>query len=109
METHEFWKRVQKLCKENGITQRELSERIGYGARNLEIKIARHSQPKITEIASISKVFSVSCDYLVNGFENHDTNQISLTDKKLLQMLSELNSAEQNTVRTLIKILYEQK
>ena len=42
MEITSFWERIQNLCKSNGITQRELSEKLGYGARNLEIKIQRN-------------------------------------------------------------------
>lgn len=64
-----FWDRIKNLCKKNGITQQELSERLGYGSRNLEIKIARNSLPNIDELKKLSKIFNVSFDYLIDGID----------------------------------------
>lgn len=64
-----FWDRIRNLCKKNGITQQELSERLGYGSRNLEIKMARNSLPNIEELKKLSKIFEISFDYLIDGIE----------------------------------------
>lgn len=42
---------------------------MGYGARNLEIKIARNSTPNVEELKKISEIFNVSFDYLIDGLE----------------------------------------
>lgn len=63
MEITSFWERIQNLCKSNGITQRELSEKLGYGARNLEIKIQRNSLPNIAELKKLSEIFGVSFNF----------------------------------------------
>ena len=65
-----FWDRIKILCKKNGITQQELSEKLGYGTRNLEIKMARNSLPNIEELKKLSEIFAVSFDYLIDGIEN---------------------------------------
>lgn len=64
-----FWERIKSLCKRNGISQQDLSEKMGYGARNLEIKIARNSLPNISELKKLSQIFNVSFDFLIDGLE----------------------------------------
>lgn len=80
MEIDLFWERVQKLCKKNGITQRELSEKMGYGARNLEIKIQRNSLPNVAELKKLSEIFEVSFDFLIDGLEENEKREIKKTD-----------------------------
>ena len=67
MDMTEFWNRIKVLCKKNGITQQELSEKLGYGNRNLEIKIARKSPLNIEDLKSISQIFNVTYEYLIDG------------------------------------------
>lgn len=62
-----FWERIKVLCKSNGITQQQLSEKLGYGARNLEIKIARNSVPTMLELKGFSEIFDVPFNYLIDG------------------------------------------
>ena len=80
MEIDLFWERVQKLCKKNGITQRELSEKMGYGARNLEIKIQRNSLPNVAELKKLSEIFDVSFDFLIDGLEKNEKKEIKKAD-----------------------------
>ena len=82
MEIDLFWERVQKLCKKNGITQRELSERMGYGARNLEIKIQRNSLPNVEELKKLSDIFNVSFDFLIDGLETAEKTVALKDDNK---------------------------
>lgn len=62
-----FWKRVQTLCRSKGILQKQLSEALGYGLRNLDLKIARGSVPSIEELKKLSIILDVSYEYLVDG------------------------------------------
>lgn len=80
MEIDLFWERVQKLCKRNGITQRELSEKMGYGARNLEIKIQRNSLPNVEELKKLSEIFEVSFDFLIDGLEENEKREVKKKD-----------------------------
>lgn len=80
MEIDLFWERVQNLCKKSGITQRELSEKMGYGARNLEIKIQRNSLPNVAELKKLSEIFDVSFDFLIDGLEKNENREIKKAD-----------------------------
>ena len=62
-----FWKRVQTLCRSKGILQKQLSEALGYGLRNLDLKIARGSVPSIEELKKLSIILGVSYEFLVDG------------------------------------------
>ena len=109
MEIKDFWNRIKKICKEKETTQQELSKMLGYGARNLEMKISRNSIPTIMELAKISEIFGVSCDYLINGESEKIENQKIQNDKSFLQKLNKLHPIEQNVVKTLVNMLYEQQ
>ena len=95
MEITSFWERIQNLCKSNGITQRELSEKLGYGARNLEIKIQRNSLPNIAELKKLSEIFGVSFDFLIDGLEENERRvaRNSDTDKFFVPVLNQKLSA----------------
>lgn len=90
MDITSFWERIKILCKQNDITQQELSEKLGYGNRNLAVKIARNSFPNIEEVKKISEIFKVSFDYLING---DDTKTISNEPKFFVPVLNQKLSA----------------
>lgn len=91
MEITAFWDRIKKLCKKTGITQQELSEKLGYGNRNLEVKIARNSLPNVAELKKLSEIFNVSFEYLIDG--TGEPNQIAKTDKFFVPILNQKVSA----------------
>lgn len=65
-----FWKRVQLLCRQKGIYQKQLSETLGYGLRNLDLKISRGSVPSVQELKKLAVYLNVSYEYLMDGKEN---------------------------------------
>ena len=93
MDIIEVWKRVKNLCKKNGITQQELSEKLGYGSRNLEVKIARKSIPSLEEVCNIAKIFNVTYDYLIEGIGEEENSK-----KKFIVPL--LNQTEEKTEKS---------
>ena len=92
MDITEFWNRVKNLCKLNGITQQELSEKLGYGARNLEIKILRKSIPSLEDVYNISKIFSVNYDYLIDGIGEAEKAK----EKFIVPLLNKKQEAEES-------------
>lgn len=88
-----FWQRVQNLCKSNGMTQRVLSEKLGYGARNLEIKIQRNSAPNIEDLKKLSEIFDVSFDYLIEGLEENLKQVVKDSSKFFVPVLNQKLSA----------------
>lgn len=66
-----FWKRVQRLCRQKEVLQKQLSEALGYGLRNLDLKISRGSVPSIEELKKLSNYLGVSYSYLIDGGEEN--------------------------------------
>ena len=65
-----FWEGIKKLCKQHGITQRELSVKIGKSAHTIETQMFRGTVPDAHEINQIAKVFGISPgDLLINNFD----------------------------------------
>lgn len=91
MEITAFWDRIKDLCKKSGITQQELSKKLGYGSRNLEVKIARGSLPGIEDLKKMSEIFSVSFEYLIDG--TGEPNGISRKEKFFVPVLNQKASA----------------
>ena len=79
-----FWKRVQKLCRQKGVLQKQLSETLGYGLRNLDLKISRGSVPSIEELKRLSNYLGCSYAYLIDGGEekNRPTFCVPIFNKR---------------------------
>lgn len=76
MSDESVWDRIKLILKEKGITQKSLSERLGYSSRSIEIKINRKSLPDIQEIQNISKILNVSVEWLITGEEGEIPQEI---------------------------------
>lgn len=55
--------RITQLCKERGITKRELEKVLGFGYRTID-NWSRHD-PSVTSIAKVAMFFNVSIDELL--------------------------------------------
>lgn len=68
---------------------------MGYGARNLEIKIQRNSLPNIAELKKLSEIFGVSFNFLIDGLEENERQIVrsSDTDKFFVPVLNQKLSA----------------
>ena len=75
MEASTIWGRIKALCRKNGISQHDLSEMLGYGPRNLEVKIARNSYPNALELSRFADIFKVSCDFLLSGSDDENASK----------------------------------
>ena len=75
------------------MTQRVLSEKLGYGARNLEIKIQRNSAPNIEDLKKLSEIFDVSFDYLIEGLEENLKQVVKDSSKFFVPVLNQKLSA----------------
>lgn len=91
MEITAFWNRIKELCKKHGITQQELSKKLGYGNRNLEVKIARNSLPNVAELKKLSEIFDVSFEYLIDG--TGESSQVAEKEKFFVPILNQKASA----------------
>lgn len=62
-----FGKRLQRLRKENGLSQESLSEKLSITRQTISKWELDQSTPEIEYIAQLSDIFEVSTDYLIKG------------------------------------------
>lgn len=91
--------RIQLLCKRDGITSRELEERLGFGKGYIS-KIDKAS-PNTSKLKKIADTFQVTVDYLMTGNETPANNAIGLStrdekdiSRRLEQTLEELENQQ---------------
>ena len=71
------WKRIQKLCKEHGILQKNLVTELGLLDQTIRNKISRNAFPSIEELVMIADYFNVSTDFLLLGkLSEHEENKV---------------------------------
>lgn len=62
-----FWRRIDRLLVENGMTMNELNEKCRLHGTYLYVIRSRQAIPSIPVLNRIADIFSVSLDWLVNG------------------------------------------
>ena len=96
--------RIQKLRKENKLTQQELAKKINLSHPQLVRYENKDVQPPADVLKKIANIFGVSIDYLVNG-ENDQKAKETLQDDALLNQfkkISGLSKDKKNIVMDLI-------
>lgn len=75
--------KIIKLRKEKGLSQEEFGDKINVSRQAISKWESEQSQPEVEKIKEISKVFSVSIEYLLNDeLENDNTKKIIKFNKK---------------------------
>lgn len=81
-DVQESGKRIKKLRKQKGYTQRSFADEIGISPRTYSgIESGAHST-SIETLVEISKVLGISLDYIILGKENNDLSIDIPEDKK---------------------------
>lgn len=98
-------KRVQELCKKNGISVSELEKTLGFG--NGYISKLGQSTPNTSKIKLIADYFNVSIDYIITGEEKHPIPVPKMTDEyyKLISIYSNLSETDRNYIMSLAERL----
>lgn len=66
-----FGKRIKELLVENGISQKELADRLHVGRTTLCEWLNNHNEPSMQTIVDIANIFDVSTDYLLGRTEDY--------------------------------------
>ena len=85
----EFKEKIRLLRRENGLTQREIAEKIGVTYRTYQNYEAGASSPSGIVLAKISELFGVSMDMLGDRDEN---SQKTTENSELDALLSEMQA-----------------
>lgn len=80
---NEFYDRLRKLIKQNNLTQRKLSERMGLPARTIETWINQRTIPNAQQLTVFSRIFNVSIDFLVTGKVTQNAEVVALLQEAI--------------------------
>lgn len=65
MNNNDFGKKLKDLRMENGLTQRELGEKLGYCNQTVSFWESGRREPDLDALVAVAKFFDVSVDYLL--------------------------------------------
>lgn len=83
--------RIRELCKEKGISLRELSDACGIGAKS--IFIWDKANPGIDKVKAVAEYLGVSIDYLVGT--NSEVQGLSENESYIIQIYRDMNGEGQ--------------
>lgn len=104
--------RIKELRKQKNISQKKLSEMIGYSQSVISDWENCNAEPTTSAVSALANCFGCSIDYLV-GRESEDQtiiinsigNEISEDEQELLDKIRKLNKRDYKTVVMLINSL----
>jgi len=95
---------VQKLRKENGLSQTQLAEKVGISLTQLQRYENKGVQPPADILKKLADTFNTSIDFLVYGNSEQKAEQ-SIEDNELLSQFKEvekLNSNDKSIIKNVI-------
>lgn len=104
---------AKELRAESGLSQMELSKKLGISAAAIGFLELGKNEPNGATIASYSRYFNVSADYLL-GLENDfgartaapSVNTYTAEERQLIEKYRELNPSCKKLVRNTLDTLY---
>lgn len=96
-----LYERINLLCKENGLTGKELGEKLGLKKSPLTDWKNKKSKPTIDQIIIICEIFAVSANYLLFGSE---INNLTQEEQKIIDAYRQADPAEQSIIRKILDI-----
>ena len=100
MKLHE---KIKHLRKKKGISQQELSERVGIHITHVSRLENGHYHPSLEVLKRLIEIFEVSADYLIN--EDIDNYEVKIRDKNLAERIRLIDSLEQEDRKALIQVI----
>lgn len=98
-----FWEHVEYLREIRNLTRKELSSKAGFSIASISTGIARGSYPSADIAVQIAQVLGVSVEYLVTGKEGSKESVLTPEIKKIVTLLSTLDSKEKEAFLTLLE------
>lgn len=97
-------KQIQKLRKENNLSQSQLAEKIGVSLTQLQRYENKDVQPPADILRKLADAFNVSIDFIVYG-DSEEKAQQSIKDNELLSQfkaVEQLNGKDKATIKDII-------
>lgn len=99
-----MYERIKELCKNRGITLKELETAVGVGNRT----IYRWDQnsPSIEKVCAVAEYFGVSVDYVVKGEKPSSSDRLlSYAEARLIDDFRKLDPSRQSLVSEYVSLL----
>lgn len=108
-----FGKRLKKIRKEAGITQKELADKIGVSRTTIAGYETEGKEPSYDNLIKIARALNCSLDVLLDyqNKENQSDHQVKLFYEKLSQredlqlLLKETEDLNPDSVKRIVKII----
>lgn len=97
-------KRIQKLRKENGLTQQELAVKVKISHPQIVRYETKNVQPPADVLSRLADVFDVSIDYLVNGNKSDKVEQ-TIKDAELIKQFKQLDKLPDDEKKSILKVI----
>lgn len=93
-------KKIAELRKERNLSQSELAEKIGVSQQTISKYEKGIREPDISTLLSLSKIFNVSIDFLLENNVNKLSNNfsISVDERELLSYYKQLNRIDKRWI-----------
>ena len=110
-----FNKKLKELRKETGISQKELSNKLGKTQSNYSLWELGKTEPNITDLKKLADFFGCTVDYLLDR-ENEEGivyiigNKLSKDEEKLIDKIRQLSTLNKEILYRYVNfLLNEQK
>lgn len=100
-----FAEKLAKLRKDKGLTQEDLSKKVGVGIAQMRRYEKGSSSPTLEVIKNMARTLGVSSDELIFD-ENEGVAPARILDRKLLEqfeMLAQMNPHDKDAIQTIIE------
>lgn len=98
-----FSTKLRKLRKKNGLTQLELSEKLGIGQSTIGMYESNIRKPSYEVIKKIANYFNVTVDYLINDDIEDLENKDDLSE--FAKNIKKLSPKQKEQIRTFLEYI----
>lgn len=96
--------KIKKLRQERGWSQDYLAEKVGIGQQYISKYESGKLSPSFKTLEKLADTFGVSVDFLRTR-ERIDLSSLNIKDKKLLDLLNELNDLNEEDLLTVKNVI----
>lgn len=77
-------KKISELCKQQGIKQKELAEKVGVTQVSMSRYVTGERVPRLNTLKEIAKILKTTPEYLMDCESNEDTEQVYYRARRIV-------------------------
>lgn len=109
MKEIKFGDRLAELLEENGMTQQKLSDELFISPSTLNGYIRNYRFPEYSMLLRISRLFNISCDYLLGNstLKTNDGDILDSQESRIIEMYRKMDDVGKDLLLEEAKLLYK--